>query len=583
MPTQRFNALTVRPPLTVTWFVLIAILAGTLTADIVYTKDGRKIQGAVSHEADTVIIKTDDGVVVIPADQVVHIAVETVDEPVDEPAETTPKPPPPPPAPPEGDAAAAAAAKRFSQDKATRPESIVFMLMRRLAATPRGGDVSELRRRVKIWQAKAHDRERRIGGKWLRPGDVTIRRQKFYKEMETLTELSRDLAAVKDKHTDTDKDRKKAEKKRARLRSQIATAMRKTAETWPDEEIRNFLRGIAYYQVKNYASAAKAFERARKSNPLVAAYHQGEGLALVMVEGRELDGVAALVKELHLRRDKPEVARRLSEALKKVPGSKTHENVFKDARALVNSYPDNWLRAPRRSRRMTWQMPGRAGWPSRDNKLPEPPYDRLVVRQAIGIPVDESVLLVDREVVEDALEVFVQIDAETLVPAQVGKSRRQPPRGQTRKLALVTVGDHTFTPVAISADAVFKAGDAVKAFGLGVFPEMGTTVRPLETDLTEVRGKLVPRTRLVAGESASAVLTDDRRLVGVLAGRTDAAAKRGGRGNFIPLKALKTLLSKRSDARYRSSFGARARREVTPTPAPGTHFVVLAVFGEKLD
>ena len=581
MPTQRFNALTARAPLTVIWLVLVTILAGTLTADIVYTKDGREIRGAVLREADTVVIETDDGVVVIPADEVIHIAVETADEPDDEPAETTPDPPPPPPAEPEGDAAAAAAAKRFSQDKATRPESIVFMLMRRLAATPGGGDVSELRRRVKIWQAKAHDRERRVGGKWLRPGDVAIRRQTFYKEMETLTELSRELAAVKDKGTD--KDKKKAEKERARLRSQIAAAMRKTAEIWPDEEIRNFLSGIAYYQVEDYASAAKEFERARKSNPLAAAYHQGEGLALVMVEGRELDGVAALLKEVHLRPDEPEIVRRLSEALKKVPGSNTHEDAFKDAQALVNSYPDDWLRPPRRSRGLTWQMPGRSGWVDRENKLPEPPYDRLVVRQAVGVPVDESVLLVDREVVEDALEVFVQIDAETIAVAQVGQSRRRTPRGQTHKLALVTVGDRTFTPVAISDDAVFKAGDAVKAFGLGVFPEMGSTVRPLETDLTEVKGKLVPRTQLVAGESASAVLTDDRRLVGVLAGRTDVAAKRGGRGSFIPLKALETLLSKRSGSRYQSSFGARARREVTPAPAPGTHFVVLAVFGEKLD
>ena len=105
MPTRRFNALTAGAPLTVTWIVLVTILAGTLTADIVYTKDGRKIQGTVSHEADTVVIETDDGVIVIPADEVVHIAVETADEPDDEPAETTPKPPPPPPAKPEGDVA----------------------------------------------------------------------------------------------------------------------------------------------------------------------------------------------------------------------------------------------------------------------------------------------------------------------------------------------------------------------------------------------------------------------------------------------------------------------------------------------
>ena len=581
--------------------LLWASLAAAARADIVYTTDGSRYVGTVTKDGHHVIVETEDGQTVkLEAKDVLHIAVvsdtdepdqpedapEPPDEPdppaePDEPAEPVETPPddadlPEPPSSGFADSGnVVPAAITFSMDRITMPESAAFVFMRRLKAAPPGRETHDLRDQIKTWQAAAHDRLRRRGSSWVKPGQFTLRRQEYYEQVEKIESILSEIEKIDDEDENAEAERKK-------LQRELAREAEDAAELWIDDDMRAFMLGVANYQLEQYDESYKHFKQARESNPLIAAYHQGAGMALGHIDKAELASLEALTDALLLRPDDPAALRAADDAIKKVPGLQAGNNTFKRAQELVDSYPADWRKKPTRSRQFMWLMPGDRGWTVRDHYIPEPPYDRLVVRQAMAAAIDKTTLLVDASVVEGALEVLIRIDADTIAIGRVGKAAR----GQQthhKKLSLVSVAGYTFTPMAVSADAIFDVGDEVETYGVNVLAEMGTEVRPVRTTLVQAAPHLQPAELLAAGESAAPVVTSDRRLVGMLSGRTDVRRNQGGAGKFIPRVLFDDLLAKRSRYRYQSSYGTRSRRPISWREAEGDHFIIYGIFGEKLD
>jgi hypothetical protein len=576
---------------------MISALAAVTVAEVVYTTDGRKIAGSVERDGDNVVITTEDGqTIVLPSDQVLHISYLPADgEDTDEGGDTTEEPnesdpvddggdePPPPERPRSGfedSGNVVPASATFSMGKATFPESIAFMLMRRVQAAY-GGDTSQLRQSVKQWQATSHDRERRCQGQWLSPGDFTARRNKYARLLAESRETIDELESVDDQERHRQITKDEATKERRRLKAQLVRDMKKAAAVWADPEIRSFLEGIALYREEDWLGAAAAFQRARDANPLVAAYHQGVAESLMKVEGHELKALEAALDELLLHPEEPETLGRVKEAMQRTPGHLTEDKQFQRASDLVDAYPSDWTRK-RRWRGYQWQMPGKDGWLVRDDSLPEPPYDRIAIRQGAGVPVAENVLLVDRDVVDGAHEVFVRIDDDTVAVGLVGR-RSQRETEATYHFSLVWVVGYVFTPAVINPDATFQADDAVEAFGANHYPEMGGKIRGIRSKLIADGSALRPELSLAPGESGSGVLTADRRLAGFLVGQTDVLEDGGGEGLFIPQSGFgETIL--RQTARASSSSRQRpGRRVITWRQVDGDAFLVFGLFGEKLD
>ena len=583
--------------------VTTAALAVTATADTVYTTDGRKIVGTVVQDGDMVTVTTEAGeAIALTSDEVLHIAylpADTADNgdggdgttdstegngEASDPVETGGDEPPPPERPRSGfedSGNVVPAATTFSMSKATFPESIAFMLMRRVLAESSGSNTLRLRQDIKQWQAASHDRQRRVMGQWLRPGEFTARRDKYARLLADARATLKELEEVDDLERDEDLTKPEAEKERRRLSAELVRDMKKAAAIWADPDIRSFLTGIAYYREADWTAAADAFEQARKANPLVAAYHQGVAEALMNVHGRELEALAATLDELLLHPEDPDALARVKQAMQRTPGHLTADKQFKRAADLVAAYPSDWTDR-RRSRGYQWQMPGKDGWQVRDKTLPEPPYDRVAVRQGAGVPVADNVLLVDRNVVDGALEVFVRIDDDTVAVGLVGR-RSSRESEATYNLSLVWVVGYVFTPVAISPDAAFKAGDAVQAFGVNHFPEMGGRIRNVRSDLVTDGDDLRPELLLAPGESGSAVLTSDRRLAGYLQGRTEVLKTDGGEGRFVSQSGFAEAVIKLTARRSSSSGNRPGRRVITWRQVDGDAFVVYGLFGEKID
>ncbi|MHC4562525.1 MAG: tetratricopeptide repeat protein [Planctomycetota bacterium] len=562
----------------------ILLVCALAWGDTVYLQDGRKLTGTITEGGGKVTVTNDEGTTTVPIEQVVHIdrdePVTTVPDDSGDPADVGEGDATPPPSTDDAPADTPPimpAVTVFNMEKAIHPDSVVYMLMRRLKTMEAGTNTYELRKQIDHWRASAHDRQRRVRGKWLRPGDFTRRRRMFKKRLAKAADHAAELNSIKDTDPHAERDRQK-------YRTKLRLAMREAARTWCDEHIENYLMGIAFYESGAYTQAADSFQKASDANPLISGFHQAKGLALMRMGTRQVDALAAFMAELRLRPDDSAVVYDVAQAMEKVPGVKTKEELFTKAKELIETYPAQWReKKSTKSRGMVWRMPSERGWTVRNGTLPQPTYDRLAMKQAVAAPVDESVLLVDAAVVTGALQVFVRIDDSTITPAYLPQSRRSSSDEGSTAVALISVPHVTFEPLAVDPDAEFHEGDIVTAYGLSVLPEMGTVVRSLRTSLVPREDGLTPKMSLAAGESSSPVVTTDLRLVGMLDRRTDVLAEQGGEGAFIPRTQFDDVLAKRSRLRYRSSFGRRSRRKITPRPAKGTHFVVYGIFGETLD
>lgn len=490
---------------------------------------------------------------------------------------------------PAGVACADVAASRdgaVSMGALNRPESILFMLMRNLSATPAGVASYELRRQIEQWRILTHDRKRKIGVRWTAPEEFVRRRKAFRDYLKDAQEELRQAKRYARATTPRDKARKRRHKAAA------YAVLQQAAKAWADPLLRDFLLATADLRGRNYTRAQELFLRCRRTAPLVAAFHQGYAMALAGLN-RPTDAVSARLAALRLRPGSTHALEQLHEAMKKVPGAKLKTPAYEAAEEFLVQYGETPSRSRFARRGMTWLLPGDRGVTVRDETIPLLPYDRLVFRQGAGAAVGEKTLLVDAQVVRDALAVFIRIDEYTIVPARVGRSRSS--RDRTKPLlAVVTTDEYVFTPLAVrllknpkknpDTQPAFSKDQAVTAYGIGAFREMGSTLRKASGKITEVGqdGSVEVSVHLAPGESAGPVVTEDGTLVGFLAARTDIHAEDGGKDEFIADAEIARLL-KRLRRSYRSSgrYGySRVKRTITPKPAEGQVFIVYAITGE---
>lgn len=535
------------------------VLAGAAAGDIVVMKDGKIHQGQVTRQGNRVLIKKALATIAVDAQDVERIIQS--ETPSTRPAEKPFAP------------TATLDTPQSAEDRFTRPESHVFLAMRQLAVMPSGPNAYTLSERIKQWRAKVHDRERKVRGKWISPKDMEQARDKY---AEILGETRDLVSRIRRAGATTASGRAQ----QAGLRRSLATYFRRAAEVWPDDLMRDFLAAVADLEGLNYNGAIQRLRKCGAAAPRVAAFRQGVGAALA-AQDRKIEALAEYLAVLHLQPDSRDAYQLVARAVDDAPGDLMADATFVLAKEILGLY-EAPTRRPYLDRGITWLMPGRP-WLGRELTLPTPPYDRLVFRQAVGVPIAKHGLLVDSGALEDALEIFVAIDAKTTVPAKAqrtstfGTRARKPP-----PVELVAVEDFELAALKTDAEALPAKGQAVTFFGLNLYEEMGSEVRPVPAVIQQAGGDgaLGVSEKLLAGEAAGPVITKDGQLVGFLEGKTDPMTDGGGDDRYTPVGELDSLL-KQAD-RTRGSFGGygRVKRKVTPKPAPGQYFVVFITAAE---
>ena len=531
---------------------LAMLLALPAIADVVYLKNGKKVKGNATRSGDKVVVQTQNGVREFAADEVLYISKTRTDSDgsgddsggdwektssddssgdsstdADKPDKSADLKPVNSPV----------RKNKFRITDATQPEPVVFSLMRALEATEVGGASADLKTQIAAWQRKTKDRQRRLESRWAEPKDIVLMRSLYQKRLAEAEEQF-DLAGQVGRR---DRNHKA---KAARFRQAGMEKLKLAAAAWADPGLRYWLQGVASHKDEQYGAAQTFFSRAVKENPRVAAFWQGLGMAELAAE-EPINATDAFLKMLRFRPEDRMALQMTRDAVKKIPGSALKNEVYLKAREVLEGYD-----APEyRRRRDYWMLPGKHV-SDREENLPTPEYDRLIRRQAVGVALSSGALIVDHSVLKDAAEVFVRIDETTVVPAEMKRVSIFRGRGPSVPLGLITVPGYEFTPAAYSEDADFSVGEVVTAFGLETYEEMGDQAYPIRGRITAVdaNGASVD-VRLAPGDSGSVVLTEDKRVVGFLAGRTDALAKGGGENVFFTAVQAEDILDKAQRSR----------------------------------
>lgn len=549
------------------WGLLIClVLAAPAAGDVVMMKDGTIQRGETTVQGNKLMIKKGLATVSVDMDQVEKIIKSSAAPEV--------KPTPATSAP----AVSLETARPTGPDSYTRPESHVFLEMRQLATMQAGQASYEISQRIKAWQEKAHDNQRRVGPRWLSPKDCERQRDEFKEKLAKTSDL---IAKIRRAGSTTSAGRAE----QAKLRRGLSDYFRQAAAVWPDQLMAEFLEGLAYLETQNSALALQSFKQCAAIAPRVAAFRQGQAIALGLRDER-LEALAAALEALQLQPDSKDALDLVNETMMSTPGKLMLEPGYVLAKSVVEQYEA----PPKTSLVKTginWMMPGRP-WVSRESVLPTPPYDRLAFRQAVGIPIGPNSLLVDHAAMKDALEVFVALDGKTLVPCHPlpGGSGITPKGKEPPPVDLIVVEDLTFTPLNTEAGPAAGGGKGVQVTGatVGLFEEMGSELRPLagtlEAGAGEGQAKL--SVRLAAGEVTSPVISKDGRLIGFLDGRTNAMADGGGPEKFVPVAVADTLIKRGARPGTSSGGYARVKRKAVAKPAPGQFFLMYITAADGL-
>jgi len=543
-----------------------AALAATCAGDIVYMNNGKVHRGEVTRDGNKVLIKKALATIAVDIKDV-HRIIKSETLPASRPADSGVEQPVGP--------AVTLVTPPAGPDRYTRPESHAFLAMRQLAGAAAGMSTYELRQQIKQWQIKTHDRERKFVNRWVSPRDMERAREEFSARLGKTREL---LTKIRRAGSTTAAGRAA----QGRYRRGLSVLYREAAQVWPDVLMRDFLMAVSHLEGLNYNGALQAFNRCIAAAPRVAAFRQGKALALAG-RNRKIEALAAYLEVLHLQPNSRDAYDMVRQAMTDTPGELMTDPTYVLAKEIIGLYEE-----PRSKSYSyggtTWLMPGRA-WKAREFMLPTPPYDRLVFRQAIGVPVSKHALLVDKAALADALETFVTIQPGVVVPAKVQRTSTWGMKKAPAPLALVIVEDFEFTPLKADAAAQVTRKQVLTVYGLGVYEEMGTEVRRMSAFVEEVGpdGMLGLSRKLAPGETVGPVVTKDGHLVGFLDGKTDAMVDGGGTDRFIPVAEVADLV--KQAARTRSYFGgySRVKRKIIPKPAAGRFFVVhvTAAEGQK--
>jgi tetratricopeptide (TPR) repeat protein len=558
-----------------------ALIATQAPADIVYLKNGNSYEGTIISRTDTqVVIKVRNDQVEIPTEDVLHITFEkrsaSAPAPV-VPGQPRPQTAPAPAGPRSQEALAGLESKPFSTEDTTQPETLVFMLMRSLAGAPPGSGAFEIRRQIEQWRIAAHDRKRRAGTRWASPKEVAALRGAYADVLKEAQSLATHAAQGRGRSGQS-----------AEAQRQLAGAMTKIQEAalkWPDPLLREFLLGLAAYQAKNYTLAADRFRNCSQTAPRVAGFRQAHGAAMMELQ-QHIEAVSEFTDLLRLLPGSRDANQLLRIAMKRTPGGLTNEAAYVEAQKLLDEYETPEAGYYTR-RGQTWLMPGRAWYVTDRLLLPSPPYDRLIFRQGVAVPVDKQTLMLDAEVVRDAKEVFVRLNSKTVVGARIRKPSYFGTKTKEDPLAFVQVTGVELLPLKFDKATRARPGEVVTFHGISLYDEMGRAVRSVGTTVKFVAddGAVKLADGLAAGEAAAPVVTADGRLLTFLVGKTDVKADDGGTGLAMPPNEIADVMDRgRRGSSLYSSYGQVNRKaSAAPLVANGSAFVVYATAVEKLD
>jgi len=569
--------------------VILIVVVGMMSvprteAATVYTATGETYKGKVTKEGGKVIVETSAGRVVLKAKTVIHIEhTEPIKpDPRLVPAATQPSTTTQP------DVVLPSMLLKSGAmvlGNATRPEPIIYMYMRALAAVPVGQESARTRRQIDLWRAHAHDRLRKAGKQWLAPKDFIRHRKKFV-ELLAEAEKLRKLSGQTRRYSSS-KAPPPLTAKQKRYKYESVETLYQAARSWADPPVQYFLLGIAQMHAAKFDRAETSFKLGVKQAPLLAGLHQGLGLAYAK-QYKYLSALEAFLEAIRLKPDSAEALYLIRETMKLVPGRSIKSALYRRAVEAVAPYttpPRTKSTSSYRARYVEWLMPegGKSkSWRVAETTMPTPPYDRLEFRQAVGVPLGKHTLVVDARVAEGAMDIFVRIDG-AFVPGKVGRSLYSSRKARP-KIAIVYLTERELTPLRVPAkEQPAKAGPCT-VHALGIFGQMKQNIRKVSGTF-KPGGEKKPGTvscKLLPGEATSPVLSQDGSLVGFMAGKTTVALDGGGGDKFISLEdvssTIKRAMSSRSSS-SRRSYSA-AKREFTPEPAEGKTFVVYSILGE---
>ena len=493
------------------------------------------------------------------------------------------------------------AATPFSVSKATMPETAAFYYMRGLAGSSTL-TLDELRSNLQTYLAMAQDHKRRglAETDWVIPDEFRRHRGLFKQFLDSAADALKAKSPIGNKvaspigsGSGSSASAGLQKKAQADAEAKCVDKLIKAGKAWEDPAIRSFLTGLAYMQSKDTQDkkdklglAENSFRQCVALAPQVAAFHQAYGEALSELN-RHLEAVVEFTMALRLAPGSKQALERLNAAMLKVQGVDITRPEYLQAREVADQRQGSLTSGGSSGsglgmgRANAWLMPVKsgAGWPAAAKgslTLPTPPYDRLLFLQAVAVPVGKNTLLVDGSALKDALEVTVQIDDRTLATAKVGRigSDKTPP------LAILTVTGFEFTPLTGDKTTKFKAPMGAHLFAANAYEEMGQTVRDVKIRVKTLNADGSPKVdeKVLPGEAAAPVASDDGVLAGFVAGKTDVSAEGGGPNKFYPLKDILPLIG--NSGRVLGGSSAAGGGGGAAKTAPGKFFLVHIVQGE---
>jgi tetratricopeptide (TPR) repeat protein len=568
--------------------VVLALSLACANADTVYLIGGKKVSGTVEQDEKTVKVTDEAGKVhTFDAVDVLYVAKGSATPPEDDAAGTPGKielsPGDPssvedPLLPP-----AVKILPRFGIHRATRPEEVVFHLLQMAQADDDGSFGKNLQAEIETWRRAVKDRKRRVGQRWLDPEQIKRLRGNSQDALDKAKETY-------DKVRRSHRGRRPGQGPRRLEMAPVYKDLREAAWIWPDKTLRDFLVGISYLRQGRFDEAIASFSAMKETSDLLAVAHQG--LALSRLErDTPVQALEPAMRLYQLRPDSDEAAELLFRAARAVPGSQRKHPDYLVAKEILDklgrrvTQGESVTSRPRRRSRETWLLPGRSER-AYDYQLPLPVYDRLDFVQAVAVATDEHTLLVDGSYLADALQVYVRIDADTLVPAEIGRSRRDDATPDGLSLIPLRVEGVTFEPLKSQTQAEpIEQGQTLALVALPMFQQMGSVPRVVRFQAKrDEKGSLLVEPQLLPGEAAGPVLTPSGTLAGFLAGRIDPMAPGAGPHVFHDRKSVQDARSSRSPLvpkKFRQRMGG-TDDPADPEAVKGRYFLVYAVMGEKM-
>jgi hypothetical protein len=436
--------------------------------------------------------------------------------------------------------------------------------------------------KIERWQAAAKDRKRKVGGRWVSPEQIAQLRVKVEAANREAREMYQDIRRRHSRRNDSDE--------RPADYGPVYRHLREAAALWPDDTLRHVMTGAALLRLGDARRAEGFFRRALEDSENLAAGWQGLAMADLR-QDRPLRALESLMQLNRLKGQADETLALLVKAGRAVEGKDMKRPEYLAAKEIIDAAGESLTqgdvrrRRTYRSDRESWLLPGRSE-SAREYELPLPVYDRIDFVQAIGVPTDSGTLTVDAAVVGKALEVYVRLDAETVVPGQLGRmSGGDDIPVDQLSLVSVDVEGVTFDPLEADREtAPIEDGEQLMLVTMPAWPSLGNLPRltPCKAKVGE-GGELSIDADLLPGEGAGPVVTADGKLAGFMSGRLQVLNPGGGEARFYDRTRLEGIV------RGGAPLPARFRRRITDTPeqetratVKGRYFIVYAIIGETM-